>query len=127
MRLRKAIQEASLGFVLIFIALSVAFPVEAADKENCLMCHKYLFVGRIDENGKRHTYHVDEKTYNNSVHRNVACRDCHTYITKIPHDPVTEEVNCATTCHHVHTTNPQLSKGKLRHPFDALCYSCHDK
>jgi len=92
-------KAASICFVLVFIVLSVGLPVEAADKENCLMCHKYQFVGRIDENGKRHNYHVDEKTYNNSVHRNVACRDCHTYITKIPHDAVTEEVNCANVCH----------------------------
>ena len=95
----KTTKAACFCFVLVFIVLSVGLPAEAADKENCLMCHRYRFVGRIDENGKRHNYHVDEKSYNGSVHRNVPCRDCHTYITKIPHDPVTEEVNCAKICH----------------------------
>ena len=79
----KTIKAACFCFVLVFIVLSVGLPAEAADKENCLMCHRYRFVGRIDENGKRHNYHVDEKSYNGSVHRNVPCRDCHTYITKI--------------------------------------------
>jgi hypothetical protein len=56
-------------------------------------------MGRIDENGRRWNYNVDEILYNHSVHRSVECRDCHTYITKIPHDPVTEDVNCANQCH----------------------------
>jgi hypothetical protein len=84
---------------MVSIALSVGINAGAADKENCLMCHKYPFVGRVDENGKRINYHVDEKIYSSSVHRNVSCRECHTSINKIPHDPVKEKVNCANVCH----------------------------
>ncbi|UCF90053.1 MAG: hypothetical protein JSW39_17360 [Desulfobacterales bacterium] len=98
-----------LGWIVAILWLG--FPAVAADKENCLMCHKYPFVGRIDENGKRHNYQVDEASYNHSVHRSVACRDCHTYITKIPHDPVTEEVNCANVCH----TKPPFAQEKFSH------------
>jgi len=72
---------------------------EAADEYNCLLCHKHRKMGRIDQNGKRWNYNVDEILYNHSVHRSVECRDCHTYITKIPHDPVTQGVNCANQCH----------------------------
>ena len=107
----KTIKALCFCFTLVGVLLSVERPAEAADKENCLMCHRYRFVGRIDENGKRHNYHVDEKSYNASVHRNVPCRDCHTYITKIPHDPVTEEVNCANTCH----IKPPFSQEKFSH------------
>lgn len=107
----KPIKAACLCFALVLILLSVGTSAEAADKENCLMCHRYRFVGRIDENGKRHNYHVDEKSYNGSVHRNVPCRDCHTNITKIPHDPVTEEVNCANVCH----IKPPFSQEKFSH------------
>jgi len=63
------------------------------------MCHKYRQIGRIDELGIKRVYFVSESIYANTTHRNVPCRDCHTYITKIPHDPVTEEVNCANECH----------------------------
>jgi hypothetical protein len=81
------------------LVLYAGFQAEAADKENCLMCHKYRFLGRIDEQGKKKNYNVDENIYANTVHRNIPCRDCHTTITKLPHDPVTEEVSCANECH----------------------------
>jgi len=99
LRLLKPIKAASLCFLLVIISLSVVFSAQAADKENCLMCHKYPFIGRVDNNGKRISYHVEENIYMKSVHKNVPCRDCHSYITKIPHEPVTEGVNCANECH----------------------------
>ena len=81
------------------VLLIVAVPAIGADKENCLMCHKYPFLGRVDSDGKRHNYHVDEALFERSLHRTIECRECHTYITKFPHDPVTEKVNCANRCH----------------------------
>jgi hypothetical protein len=95
----------------IFIFLLSGFPSEATDKENCLMCHKHRFNGRIDENGKRWNYNVDEILYSKSVHRSIECRDCHTYITRIPHDPVTRGVNCATQCH----IKPPFAQEKFSH------------
>jgi hypothetical protein len=86
-------------------------PAEATDPENCLMCHRHRFIGRIDENGKRWNYNVDQLLYRKSVHRRVECRGCHTYITKIPHDPVTRRVNCATLCH----IKPPFNQKKFSH------------
>jgi len=104
--------KATLLFIAgVFILLLSAFPAEATDTENCLMCHKHRFIGRIDENGKRWNYNVDEILYGKSVHRIVECRDCHTYITKIPHDPVTRGVNCATQCH----IKPPFAQKKFSH------------
>jgi hypothetical protein len=85
--------------------------VDAADKENCLMCHKYRQIGRIDEQGRKKSYYVNENIYANTTHRNVPCRDCHSYIDKLPHDPVTEEVNCANECH----IKPPFSKENFSH------------
>ena len=96
---------------MVSIALSVGIYAHAADKENCLMCHKYRFLGRVDENGTKIDYNVNEKVYGNSIHRNVPCRDCHTYIKKIPHDPVTEEVNCGNVCH----VTPPFTDEKFSH------------
>jgi len=95
----------------IFIVLLSPLPAQATDTENCFMCHKHRFIGRIDENGKRWNYNVDKLLYNRSVHRNIECRDCHTYITKIPHDPVTRGVNCATQCH----IKPPFAQKKFSH------------
>ena len=96
--------------VLCILLLGVT-QAKAADKKNCLMCHKYRFIGRIDQNGKRWNYNVDEAHYAKSVHRDVACNDCHFYITKIPHDPVTQHVNCATQCH----IKPPFSQENFSH------------
>ncbi|MDA3787679.1 MAG: hypothetical protein PF503_04205 [Desulfobacula sp.] len=83
----------------------------AADKENCFMCHKHRFNARVDENGQKRNYYVNEMLYSHSVHRNISCRDCHTYITKIPHDPITENVNCANQCH----IKPPFAQEKFSH------------
>ena len=96
------------GLCILLFSIS---QVKAADKKNCLMCHKHRFIGRIDENGKRWNYNVDELHYSQSVHQAIDCDDCHTYITKIPHDPVTQEVNCATQCH----IKPPFSQDKFSH------------
>lgn len=111
MKASKTYLAACLKAAVVFIVLFAGLPAEAADKENCIMCHKYRFVGRIDEDGKKINYNVNENTYARSVHRNVPCRDCHTYITKLPHDPVTEEVNCANQCH----VKPPFSEENFSH------------
>jgi len=97
--------------LIVGILIIQCFPALAADRENCLMCHKYRFMGRIDDKGKKHNYNVDETMYNHSVHREVGCSDCHTYIQKIPHDPVAEKVNCANICH----IKPPFSQEKFSH------------
>jgi hypothetical protein len=95
------------------------YSAEAADKENCLMCHRYRYLGRIDEKGRLRNYQVDEVTYFKSLHRAIACRDCHFYIKKFPHDPVTEEVNCSTQCHIL----PPHAEEKFSHERIAEIYS----
>lgn len=111
MRLSKIFITASLYFVVLLIVLSTGFRAEAADKENCLMCHKYRQLGRIDEKGRKRNYNVNENIYASSIHRNVPCRDCHISITKLPHDPITEEVNCANECH----IKPPFAKENFSH------------
>jgi hypothetical protein len=105
-------------FLKILLALSVVvtlsligFRAEAADKENCLMCHKYKQLGRITEEGQKRSYYVNEHLYANSMHRNIPCRECHTYVTRLPHDPVTEQVNCANECH----IKPPFAKENFSH------------
>jgi hypothetical protein len=95
----------------LLISLFFGSQVFAADEYNCLMCHRHRLAGRIDENGKRWNYNVDEAIYNHSVHRNIECRDCHSYITKIPHEPVTDVINCANQCH----IKPPFAQQKFSH------------
>lgn len=100
-----------LPMLCMAIFLLVVDFAQAADEDNCLMCHKHRFIGRIDENGKRWNYHVDEFMFNHSLHRNIKCRDCHTHITKIPHELVKQPVDCSSQCH----IKPPFSQKKFSH------------
>lgn len=71
----------------------------AADTENCLICHKYPLLARIDENGVVKDYYINQHLFLNSLHGTVECRWCHDGIKVIPHDPIDSEVNCASQCH----------------------------
>jgi hypothetical protein len=102
---------ASLITAGLLIFLFSGSDAKGADEYNCLMCHKHRLIGRIDENGRRWNYNVDEAIYNHSVHRKIECRDCHNYITKIPHDPITQIVNCANQCH----IKPPFAQEKFSH------------
>jgi hypothetical protein len=82
-------------FLLLFL---VPANVLAADIGNCLLCHKYPGLSRIDEKGNFRLLYVNEKIFANSVHARVKCEGCHTDIQKIPHDPA-KKVDCLTECH----------------------------
>jgi hypothetical protein len=133
-----------LSFVILGIASSGGSAAEAADKENCLMCHKYPSLARIDEDGLVKNYHVSEHIFLNSLHGTVPCRDCHTAIKKFPHDPVKEKVNCANFCHvkppfaednfshkkiievfnaSIHAAKPDASP--LKNKSNPVCKYCH--
>jgi hypothetical protein len=95
----RIVRTSAILLAVVFFFLSVSAVARAADEDNCLMCHKYRFLGRIDENGNRINYDVNPRIYDKTVHRTISCRECHNYIKKIPHDPITEQVNCGTQCH----------------------------
>ena len=111
MNLTKGHTTLALVVAAMFMLLLPGPRAEAADEYNCLMCHKHRYSARIDENGKRWNYNVDEFLYNHSVHRSIECRDCHTYIKRIPHDPVTQGVNCGNQCH----IKPPFAQEKFSH------------
>lgn len=78
----------------------------SADIGNCLLCHKYPGLRRIDKKGRLRLLFINESTMNNSVHAEVKCEDCHTDIKKIPHDPA-KKVNCLTQCHIIEPTSEE--------------------
>jgi len=86
---------------VVFILAAVLFsPADghAADVGNCLLCHKYPGLSRMDENGDLKLLFINESVFNNSVHANVKCEGCHPDIKKIPHENV-QKVNCLLECH----------------------------
>ncbi len=142
------------GFVLsifvtgVTLVLTLAFHshLMASDVENCLMCHKFSGLGRVDESGKKRIFYVNEKLYAQSVHGKIRCKECHTDVDEYPHTSA-EKVDCSNTCHLVDpATNKNFShatmidkyelsvhgrkdaQGKLKEHADDLpeCIYCHE-
>lgn len=85
------------------VLLAAALPARAADPENCLSCHRYRGLARVDEHGSEiHLYQVDPRYYDYSLgpHARLRCTACHerSEVETIPHKP-TSPVNCTNTCH----------------------------
>ena len=74
--------------VLLQMLCALAY---ARDPENCLFCHKYRRLRGYDEKGVLHNYYVDAKLHNESIHRDVACVDCHIDIDQVPHKAAGKE------------------------------------
>lgn len=95
------------GFMLFNIVTSQpGFAFE--DDEGCLLCHKYPKMGRITEDGARRSYYVMPHVFEKTVHRNVPCKDCHSYIKQLPHKEVKTGVTCNSECHSI--KNPATGK-----------------
>lgn len=84
--------------IQIFMSKSILAEV-FEDDEACLMCHKYIRMARITEEGVFRSYYVPPDIFSTTVHRNVPCRDCHNYIKQLPHRKVEEGVRCDQACH----------------------------
>ncbi len=115
-------------WVALLLAMLASMPVWAVfeDEDGCLICHKYPRMVRITDEGVRRSYYVMPDVYSNTVHRNVPCRDCHTYIKQLPHKPVNTGVTCDTECHSI--KNPATGK-PFSHKgiFDAYTGSVHGR
>ena len=110
----------------LFLALLFLIPLNSysADVDNCLLCHKYPGLSRIDEEGEFRLLFVNESIFRNSVHAKVKCQGCHTDIKKIPHDTA-QKVDCLTQCHIVEPSSEQKFSHKEVESF--LAKSVHSK
>jgi hypothetical protein len=107
--------------ILCFLPVSNA---NASDIGNCLLCHKYPGISRIDEKGTLRLFYVNEEIFNNSVHSKVKCDGCHTDIKKIPHDSA-KKVDCMVECHIVEPSTEKKFSHKDAEEF--LSRSVHSK
>ncbi len=69
-----------------------------ADELNCVLCHKYRGLSRIDENGEFRLFYINQGMFNKGPHKRIQCKDCHVDIDKIPHNPA-KKVDCTIQCH----------------------------
>lgn len=106
------------------LVCSLAPVAEAADAGNCLLCHRYPGLSRIDEHGNMRLLFINEEIFKVSVHAKVKCEGCHTDIKKIPHDPA-KKVDCLVECHIIEPSSEQKFSHKEVEKF--LAGSVHSK
>jgi cytochrome b subunit of formate dehydrogenase len=88
---------------LVVTAASCGPAAVAQDRENCLFCHKFPGLGRVDsETGRLRLFYVEPSYVQHGLgpHARLACTDCHLRdeVSVVPHRAVTP-VSCARECH----------------------------
>jgi len=122
----KTIFKLYFPFCILSLILIFFIPINSytADVGNCLLCHKYPGLTRIDEKGNLRLLYVNEEIFGKTVHAKVKCEGCHTDIKNIPHDPV-QKVDCLAECHIVEPSSEQKFSHKDVETF--LTESVHSK
>jgi len=147
MSLKSALKSCLILLLLsLTIVLFTSTASFSADVGNCLLCHKYPGISRVDEEGKMRLFYVNEDIFNNSVHAKVKCEGCHTDIKEIPHKEA-KKVDCLVECHIIEPSSEKKfshkdvetfiensvhgtidKKGKQKEYIDDYpsCKDCHD-
>jgi hypothetical protein len=89
------IRIAALALAAVLLHATAA---EAAERLECLTCHKYRGLSRVDEQGKFRLFYVNNELFESGPHRRISCHDCHRDIDRVPHNPV-KAVDCTQQCH----------------------------
>jgi len=118
-------------FVPALVALAVVVflspALYAVDAENCLMCHRFRGLARVDKEGAYHLFYVDETLFSRGPHARVSCKGCHADIEKIPHDNA-EPVDCLRSCHIEEPTREIIfTHAKVRKGLDDSVHSPQPK
>lgn len=104
-RTARLTDQRQFGLMALALCLSL-LPFDSAradDPDNCLLCHQYRGLSRIEEpGGHLRVFYVDP-TYSQAhrgPHARLACTACHTRseVGVVPHQPVTP-VDCTRQCH----------------------------
>lgn len=145
------------SFALAAVLLIGLAAVRAEDRDNCLYCHQFPGLSRLDPNDQRIRLFYVDPAYTHAQrgpHARLSCTDCHerSEVAVVPHLPVTP-VNCTRECHLVSPTAPErrfshdnigrmlemsvhspdslrkleFTGGPLLKPGQSMCLYCHDE
>ncbi|MFH1717552.1 MAG: cytochrome b/b6 domain-containing protein [Planctomycetota bacterium] len=88
----------ALGLLVFGLTMAISQELHAMDADNCLMCHRFRGLARVDKDGDYRLFYVDETLFGRGPHARVSCKGCHADIEKIPHDNA-KPVDCLRSCH----------------------------
>ena len=122
---------------LVAPALAQAAP-EGLDNDTCFGCHGNEGFSAPGKDGKERNLFVDRKMFDKTVHAPRDCVNCHTYITKVPHelDPKftadAAKLAILKNCGGCHGENLKSYKDTyhgqvttLGYVYTAKCFDCH--
>jgi len=113
------------GVLFCAALLFYSVPPSFADEENCIMCHRFPGLARVDEGNKLRLLFINEALVKEGPHNRVKCSDCHAGVDRIPHEKQLKEVDCVKECH-----IQEPSTGKMfshRHIQDMIALSVHSR
>lgn len=93
----------TLVVLLAWWGLAATVPASAQDRENCLFCHQFPGLSRLEPESDRVRLFYVDPGYTHGMrgaHARLACTDCHIAdeVRTIPHKSTTP-VDCARQCH----------------------------
>ncbi len=112
----------------VVAALLLVGEAVASDKDNCLLCHRFRGLSRVDpETNELRLFFCSAEyyEYRQGPHARVDCTGCHKAeeVRVIPHQ-VKTRVDCTTTCHVAQATGVELRFSHQR-VADSLMHSAH--
>ncbi len=113
---------------IVALALFCPLSATASDPENCLSCHRFHGLARIEQDtGELHVYSCRPEYYAYALgpHARLRCTGCHERdeYRVVPHQPQTP-VDCARTCH-VRTDAGLMIEFSHRRVQETLDFSAH--
>jgi cytochrome b subunit of formate dehydrogenase len=116
----------------VLLLLLPARPAHALTNDECLECHRDQTLTKQGPDGKETSLYVGAAAFGVSVHRDLACTDCHAGISELPHGENLARVNCAD-CHSDEQTQyagsihgQAAATGNPDAPSCADCHGRHD-
>ena len=124
--------------LMLALLMSSQQPANAPDADTCLGCHSDPQMTLTTKQGETVTLRVDGTAFSSSVHAKLACADCHSGATEIPHAARTFENARELTlafdeqCRRCHFANYTKTLDSVHHAAVArgdrmapVCVDCH--
>jgi len=115
--------------LIVLVLSAVPDIAAAADPENCLSCHRYRGLARVEDDATIRLYYVNPEYYDKALgpHARLRCTDCHesSEVSVIPHTTVSP-VDCTRICHLTPETKTEIVFAHDR-VADMLTGSVHDE
>ncbi len=113
---------------LLFVNPAQQIHFRAQENQDCLECHGDPEFTGENAQGQEVSLYVNVDSLKNSVHAGLSCTDCHSDVTKVPHETVPKKVNCGQCHGDIYKSYIEGSHGRAYLTGDKeapTCATCH--